>query len=56
LNTSSIFCDQQGCLVYLGDSLEKGITSLDRFHLSAVAADYFAKTLLVPQIISMSGP
>jgi len=51
INLASTMCDAQGCLVYLGENVEQGISSMDHIHLSAIASDYFAKTVLVPQIL-----
>jgi peptidoglycan/LPS O-acetylase OafA/YrhL len=45
------FCDAEGCLVYLGEDKQAGLTSYDRTHLTTAASDYFAKTALVPAIL-----
>ena len=52
INITDVFCNKAGCLVYIGDDVEKGITSLDKFHLTPIASDYLAKELLVNKIIS----
>nr|WP_255698777.1 acyltransferase family protein [Polynucleobacter sp. IMCC30063] len=52
INITDVFCNKAGCLVYIGDDVERGITSLDKFHLTPIASDYLAKELLVNKIIS----
>jgi hypothetical protein len=42
------FCNDLGCLVYLGDSPKEGLTSLDGNHLSLTASNDVAKNLLFP--------
>ena len=49
-NIINVFCDQEGCLTYLGDDRESGLTSFDKEHHTPVASDYLAKSLLVPLI------
>lgn len=44
------FCNDMGCLVHLGNSLEEGLTSFDSNHLSPIASDEVAKNLLLPLI------
>lgn len=43
-------CNADGCLVYLGDDLQSGISSYDTNHLSPKAAEMVAKQLLIPYI------
>ncbi|WP_219095985.1 acyltransferase family protein [Pseudomonas sp. UMAB-40] len=43
----SIFCNENGCMTYLGDDIKTGITSWDYGHLTPVASDFLAKKLLV---------
>jgi peptidoglycan/LPS O-acetylase OafA/YrhL len=45
------FCNEDGCLVYIGNDERNGITSYDRGHLTPAASDYLAKSLLVPLIV-----
>lgn len=40
-----LFCDQNGCLVYLGDNMEVGITTYDYGHLTPIASEYVAKKI-----------
>jgi hypothetical protein len=40
------FCNAEGCLVYLGDDVKAGLVSWDRGHMTAVASDHFARTVL----------
>ena len=55
INPSKVFCNNLGCLVYVGSDLEKGITSLDNFHLTPAASDYLATELLVKKITNPIG-
>jgi peptidoglycan/LPS O-acetylase OafA/YrhL len=50
-NLIDLFCNESGCLTYLGDDKKVGITSWDSGHLTPVASDYVAKELLVNLII-----
>lgn len=47
------FCNDQGCLVYLGDDKMHGITSYDYGHLTPVASDYLARKFLVKEIVAL---
>ena len=40
-----LFCDQNGCLVYLGDDVEVGITTYDYGHLTPIASEYVAEKI-----------
>jgi hypothetical protein len=48
------FCDESGCLVYLGNDVKEGITTWDYGHLTPVASEHIAKKikylLLNPQV------
>lgn len=44
------FCNQEGCLTYLGADRKLGITSWDYGHLTPIASNAFAKDVLVPSI------
>lgn len=46
------FCDENGCLTYIGNDKKSGTTSYDRGHLTPVASDAFAKYVLVPLIVT----
>lgn len=46
-----LFCNADGCLVYLGKDPVSGITYFDSHHLSPVASDYLAKNSLVKAIL-----
>jgi len=50
-NIINLFCDHEGCLTYLGDDKQSGLTSFDEGHLTPIASDYVAKHLLVPLIV-----
>lgn len=41
------FCSNNGCMVYLGEFPEYGLTSPDTNHLSPIASDFLAKKSLV---------
>lgn len=46
-----LFCNGDGCMVYLGEFPDLGITSFDTNHLSPIASSYFSEKLLIPLII-----
>ena len=46
-----LFCNADGCLVYLGNDPVSGITYFDSHHLSPVASDYLAKNSLVKAVL-----
>ena len=46
-----LFCNEDGCLVYLGNDPVSGMTYFDSHHLSPVASDYLAKNSLVKAIL-----
>jgi hypothetical protein len=48
------FCNEEGCLIYLGNSLKVGLTSFDGNHLSPIASDAVAKNVLLPLIFGSS--
>lgn len=50
-NLIDTFCNQDGCLTYIGGDKKKGITSFDFGHLTPIASDYLAKNLLVKLVI-----
>jgi hypothetical protein len=51
VNLIDLFCNADGCLVYLGNDPVTGMTYFDSHHLSPVASDYLAKTSLVKAIL-----
>jgi peptidoglycan/LPS O-acetylase OafA/YrhL len=51
-NVIDTLCNGDGCLVYLGDDVARGIVSWDDLHLTPIASDYLAVNLLVPIITS----
>lgn len=46
-----LFCNDEGCLVYLGEDPASGMTYFDSHHLSPRASDYLAKNRLVKAIV-----
>lgn len=46
------FCNQQGCLTYIGKDKKQGITTFDNGHLTSIASNKLAKEMLVEKIIS----
>ena len=46
-----VFCNEQGCLTYLGDDRRTGLTSGHGAHLRAVASDYLARQVLVRMVV-----
>lgn len=55
VNIIDLFCDQEGCLTYIGEDKKTGITTWDYGHLSPIASNYLAKNLLV-NIINNESP
>ncbi len=51
VNLIDFFCNESGCLTYIGDDKKTGITSWDYGHLTPIASDYLAKNLLVNLIV-----
>lgn len=48
------FCNVDGCFVYLGLDKKTGITTYDYGHLTPIASHFFAKDVLVKEIIDIS--
>jgi peptidoglycan/LPS O-acetylase OafA/YrhL len=46
VNLIDFFCNEKGCLTYLGDDRKTGITAWDSGHLTPIASDYLAERLL----------
>jgi hypothetical protein len=51
LNIIDFFCNQDGCLTYIGEDKKTGLTTWDNGHLTPIASDFLAKNLLVRSII-----
>jgi peptidoglycan/LPS O-acetylase OafA/YrhL len=47
-----LFCNENGCMVYLEDFPDLGITSFDTNHLTPRSSQYLADQLLIPLITS----
>jgi len=52
VSINDFFCNNEGCLIYIGDNPKLGLTSFDDNHLSPLASDQFAKERLIPLIFS----
>lgn len=48
---NDFFCNDDGCLVYIGDDRKTGLTSWDTGHLTPIASDYLAREYLVKFIV-----
>ena len=55
VDVQGTFCNDEGCLVYLGDDRFAGLTSHDDGHLLPIASDYLARQLLVRLIVDGIG-
>lgn len=51
LSIIEYFCNEDGCLTYLGKDRMRGIASYDYGHLSLIASDAFARDRIVPMIL-----
>lgn len=51
LSAISVFCDQDGCLTYLGDDRKTGLVTFDYGHLTPLASVYFSEKALGSLII-----
>ena len=47
LDLIKLLCNDDGCLVYIGDDITTGITSFDAHHLSPAASEYVARELII---------
>jgi hypothetical protein len=54
VNIIDLFCNNEGCLTYLGEDKKIGLTAFDEAHLSPIASDYLAKNLLVKIVTDIS--
>jgi peptidoglycan/LPS O-acetylase OafA/YrhL len=50
VSVMDFFCNQDGCLTYLGDDRKTGIVSYDYGHLTPMASDLLGQRLLAPLI------
>jgi len=55
VSMTDLFCNQEGCLTYLGDDRRTGLVTFDYGHLTAKASEYAAKNLLAPIILKDLG-
>jgi hypothetical protein len=46
-----VFCNEEGCLTYLGDDVKRGVTTWDRGHLTPIASDYLARNGLIQAVV-----
>ena len=44
------FCDTKGCDVFYGENVRDGVTSMDNAHLTPIASQKLAKTVLVDEV------
>ncbi|MEQ1600069.1 MAG: SGNH hydrolase domain-containing protein, partial [Methylotenera sp.] len=51
VNLINLFCNEQGCLMFIGEDRKADITTWDYGHLTPVASEYLAKNILVKEII-----
>jgi hypothetical protein len=47
LDLVRLLCNDDGCMVYVGDDITTGITSFDAHHLSPAASEFVAKELII---------
>ena len=45
------FCNDDGCLTYIGEDKARGITSWDHGHLNLLASNYFVRDVLKKTIL-----
>jgi len=48
------FCNKNGCLIYIGEDLESGITSWDYGHLTPAASDALSRDVLAKAVIDVN--
>ncbi|MGB7651457.1 MAG: SGNH hydrolase domain-containing protein, partial [Gallionella sp.] len=51
VNLINLFCNDQGCLTYIGEDIKVGITTWDYGHLTPISSEYLARALLVKLIV-----
>ena len=54
LSIIDVFCNEDGCLTYLGQDRMKGITSADYGHLTPAASEYLAEKALAQAVFGSS--
>ena len=47
-----VFCNNEGCLTYLGSDVKLGLTTWDGGHLSPMSSEYLAEQYLVNLIVN----
>ncbi|MDI1301266.1 MAG: acyltransferase family protein [bacterium] len=52
IDLMDLFCNTNGCLTYIGNDKKLGITSWDYGHLTPVASDLLARSVLAKEVIS----
>lgn len=52
IDLMDFFCNAEGCLTYIGSDYKLGITSWDSAHLTPVASDLLASSVLAKEVIS----
>lgn len=52
INLVDFFCNDEGCLTYIGSDKKLGITAFDYGHLTPIASNLLAQELLVKEITS----
>ncbi|CCD92689.1 putative Acyltransferase, group 3; O-antigen acetylase [Bradyrhizobium sp. ORS 375] len=53
VHTFDTFCNNEGCLAYVGDDVYEGLVVFDHQHLRPRASIYFAQTTLTPLILRL---
>nr|WP_041756874.1 acyltransferase family protein [Bradyrhizobium sp. ORS 278] len=53
IHTFDTFCNNEGCLAYVGDDVYEGLVVFDHQHLRPMASTYVAKTTLTPVILRL---
>jgi hypothetical protein len=52
VNLINLFCNEEGCLTFIGEDRKADITSWDYGHLTPVASEYLAEKILVGEIVA----
>lgn len=56
VNIIDTFCNNEGCLTYLGQDKKMGLTSYDYGHLTPAASDYLARKKLAQMVVDNKKP
>jgi len=51
----NFFCNEQGCMTYIGDDKRDGLLTYDHGHLTPVGSIFLATKLLAPLILKING-